>query len=523
MSGQPESGTCRNASDKRIRKIVIVGGGTAGWMAAARLRVAMPGESCRIVLVESDDIGTVGVGESTLPTMKNFNRILGIDEDEFVRQTQATFKLAIEFIDWWRLGHTYFNPLESQGFSSEEDIDSNPTQLPPVFRYLLKATVDSGDPDMDKYSLCTVAARSNRFDRPANIPAAMYAYAFQFDAALYAKYLRDYSVQRGVERIEGKIVDVQLHGENGFIDAVVLQSGQRIEGDLFVDCTGFRALLIGQTLKVPYMDWSHWLPCDRAWAVPCKTGDHLTPYTRATAREAGWQWRIPLQHRVGNGYVFSSKYISEEKACEALLSRLEGPPLAEPRLLKFTAGRRTEAWAKNCVAVGLSSGFVEPLESTSIQLIQNYVAELIRQFPDRSCNPLLIREYNRRVSAGFDAVRDIVIVHYKATEREDTEFWRYCKNMSVPDSLAVTMELFRECGRFSMNINSGFPARQWLAVMYNQGITPEAYPPLLVKLDDKSMRAELAKIRAGIKRTVESMPRHEDFIARNCSATPGAV
>jgi tryptophan halogenase len=368
-----------------------------------------------------------------------------------------------------------------------------------------------------------MAAQNNRFDRPTNLPAAAYAYAFQFDAALYAKYLRKYAEQRGVERVEGKIVDVQLRGENGFIDAVVLESGERVEGDLFIDCSGFRALLIGQTLKVPYVDWSHWLICDRAWALPCESRLSPTPYTRATAREAGWQWRIPLQHRMGNGYVFSSKFSNEERARELLLSNLEGAALAEPRLLKFAAGRRKEAWTKNCVAVGLSSGFVEPLESTSIHVIQNYIALLIANFPDRDCNPLLADDYNRLVSSGFDALRDFIILHYKATDREDTEFWRYCKYMSIPDSLAVTMEMFRKCGRFSININQGFPARQWLAVMINQGIMPQSYPPLAVKLDEKALRAELAKIRAGVKRTVENMPRHEDFIAQNCRATTVAA
>jgi len=518
MNAPVNGGGGRSASDRRIRKIVIVGGGTAGWMSASFLRVAMEHDPCEIVLVESEEIGIVGVGESTLPSMRKFNRLLGIDENEFVSKTHATFKLAIEFIDWWRIGHSYFNPLESQGFSPEEEAERLNNQLPPVFQYLLKVAVDNGDLDMDQYSLCTVAARNNRFDRPNNVPAAGFAYAFQFDAVLYARYLRKYAEQRGVKRIEGKIVDVELRGENGFIDTLVLQSGERIDGDLFIDCTGFRALLIGQALKVPYLDWSQWLPCDRAWALPCKTVGDVTPYTRAMAREAGWQWRIPLQHRTGNGYVYCSNFIGDEEAREALLSRLEGAPLAEPRMLKFTAGRRRDAWVKNCVSAGLSSGFVEPLESTSIQFIQNYLAHLVKQFPDRDCDPLLSNDYNRRVAIGVDAVRDIVIVHYKATEREDTEFWRYCKHMSIPESLEITMEMFRKFGRFTINLNQGFPPRQWLAVMYNQGIIPQSYCPLTMKLDDKAMRAELAKIRAGVKRAVEVMPYHEDFIAANCSA-----
>jgi tryptophan 7-halogenase len=519
MAGEGAPG---RAPEKRIRKIVIAGGGSAGWMAAAVLLNATRREGCRVVLVESEEIGIVGVGESTLPGLRDFNRNLGINEHDFISKTNATFKLAIEFVDWRSIGHSYFNPLGAQGFSSETEGEASLTRLPPIYQYLLKLAVDGGEPVMDEYAICAVAAQQNRFDHPDNVPEGAYTYAYQFDAALYGKYLRNYAEPRGVERVEGRIVDVQLRGENGFIDAVVLQSGQRVEGDLFIDCSGFRALLIGQALKVPYEDWSLWLPCDRAWAVPCESAGPLTSYTRATAREAGWQWRIPLQHRIGNGYVFSSRFTSEERAREVLLENLDGVPLGEPRLIKFKAGRRKDAWTKNCVSIGLSSGFVEPLESTSIQFIQNYLTALVKQFPDRDCNPLLSDDYNHRVAEGFDAVRDFIIAHFHVTEREDTEFWRHCKYMPVPDSFAVTMEMFRRCGRFSINTTQGFAARQWLTVMYNQGILPESYPPLAVKLDDKAMRAEMAKIRAGIRRTVENMPRHEDFIARNCRA-PGVA
>jgi tryptophan 7-halogenase len=334
----------------------------------------------------------------------------------------------------------------------------NPKATPPSFRayqYLLKVLVDGGDPDFGEYSLCSMAARENRFDRPQNVPDAVYAYAFQLDASLYAKYLRDYAEHHGVKRIEGRIVDVPLNGENGFIDAVVLQSGQRIEGDLFIDCSGFHGLLIGKMLKVPYIDWTHWLPCDRAWAVPCESGSRTTPYTRAIAREAGWQWRIPLQHRSGNGYVFSSKFTTEERAREVLLSNLEGRPLAEPRLLKFAAGQRQDAWVKNCVALGLASSFLEPLESTSIHFVHVYLDRLVRQFPDRDCSPLLSGDFNRSVFPGVEAARDFIILHYKVTEREDTEFWRYCKNVSVPESLASKVEMFQKYGRFSIDPTMG--------------------------------------------------------------------
>ena len=516
MTARQPNGDPKGAPDKRIRKIVIVGGGSAGWMAAAALSVATQREHCQIVLIESDEIGIVGVGESTIPGIKEFNRFLGLDENEFVSQTQATFKLAIQFVDWRRIGHVYFNPLAAQGGSS----DLQGTKLPPLYENLLKLAVDGHDPDLDSYSMCTAAAQQNRFHRMHNVSDSLYAYAFQFDAALYAKHLRAYSEARGVERIEGKIVDVQLRGEDGFIEAVVLQSGRRIEGDLFIDCSGFRSLLLGQALKVPYLDWSHWLPCDRAWAVPCESGDSLAPYTRATAREAGWQWRIPLQHRVGNGYVFSSKFITEESAAEALLSRLDGRPLAEPRLVKFTTGRRQEFWKKNCVAVGLSAGFIEPLESTSIHLIQSAIGGLIKLYPDRDCGRLLADEYNSRLTASWDWLRDFIIAHYHVTEREDTEFWRYCKYMSVPETLVFKMEMFRKYGHLSINPGEGFGPRPWLTVLYGQGVMPESYPPLTTPADENATRAELAKVRSTINRTVETMPRHEDFIARHCRATP---
>src|SRR5579871_5055544 len=437
MSVTMNGGAPNCAPDKHIRKIIIVGGGTAGWMTAAVLSAGGKPDLCKIVLIESDEIGTVGVGEATVPPIRQFNRLLGIDENDFVRHTQATFKLAIQYVNWRRMGHAYFNPLGALGFSESIGLGGGALGLAPLFQYLLKLAVDGREPDLDAICLCGTAARSNRFGRPQNVDSGKYDYAYQFDAVLYARFLRSYAEARGVERVEGKVVDVALRGEDGFIDAVVLQSGQKIDGELFIDCSGFRGLLIGQALKVPYQDWSHWLPADRAFAVPCESVRPLVPYTRSTAREAGWQWRIPLQHRMGNGYVFSSKFIDEEKAAETLLANLEGRPLAEPRLLKFTTGCRTEAWRKNCVAIGLSSGFLEPLESTSIHLIQQSILKLLQLFPDRNFGPLLIEEYNRRVIGMFDWIRDFIILHYHVTEREDTEFWRYCKYMSVPDRLRL--------------------------------------------------------------------------------------
>ena len=506
-------GIAGSARDTRIRTIVIVGGGTAGWMSAAALRVATRGQHCRIILVESDEIGTIGVGESTLPPITKFNRFLGIDEDDFIRKTQATFKVGIRFDNWQRVGHSYFHPFA--------DDNSNPGVLPTLYRYLVKLAAGGHEPDLGEYELCTAAARNNRFERPVNDrPGPFLTYAFQFDASLYAKYLREHAEKRGVERVEGKISDVQLHAENGFIDAVILESGRRIEGDLFIDCSGFRALLAGQALKDPYEDWSHWLPCDRAWAVPCESVTPLVPYTRATAREAGWQWRIPLQHRIGNGYVFSSKFTSEERARELLLSNLDGRPLDAPRLVKFVTGRRKHAWIKNCVTAGLSSGFLEPLESTSIQLILASIMRLIDCFPDRDCGRLVVDEYNRLVAGEFDRTRDFIILHYCVTSRDDTEIWRYCKTMSIPDTLASRIEMFRRHGRVSIGSGEGFAARQWMIVMYGQGVVPESYPHLTDLPGEQAIHAELERRRLAIRQMVARMARHEDFIARNCSAVP---
>ena len=513
--------TSQGPSDRRIRSVVIVGGGTAGWMSAAALCVATRGKQLRIILVESDEIGIIGVGESTIPVIRYFNHLLGIDENEFVRQTQATFKLGIRFEDWKYIGHSYFHPFGEQLFGGDPP---NPNVLPVLYRYLVKLAAEGHEPDLEEYALCSVAARNNRFDRPPKEkPVPALSYAFQLDASLYAIYLRGFAEKRGVKRVEGRIVDVQLRPENGFVEAVILQSGQRIEGDLFIDCSGFRALLAGQALRDPYEDWSHWLPCDRAWAVPSESEAPLVPYTRATARGAGWQWRIPLQHRVGNGHVFSSKFVSEDEAAGILLANLGGRSLAEPRLVKFIAGRRRHPWSKNCVAIGLSSGFIEPLESTSIHLIQDAILRLIELFPDRDFGPLVIEEYNRRVTNEVERTRDFIIMHYHLTEREDTEFWRYCRTMSIPDTLAFRIEMFRKHGRVSLAHGEGFGARQWMTVMYGQGVMPESHPQLGNLPGERAMHAEMEEARLVIQRIVERMPRHEDFIARNCSATPFAA
>lgn len=497
------------APEKLIRKIVIVGGGTAGWMAASLLSSVLGREVVEVVLIESDEIGIVGVGEATIPPIQVFNMKLGIDEDEFIRRTQATFKLGIHFVNWFRSGHTYFHPF-GKWF-----------QFGPIasHHYLLKLAALGEDPRFSDYVLSTVAAQQNRFDRVFGEGVySSFSYAFHFDASLYAKYLRSLGERHGTKRIEGKIVDVVQRGEDGFIEAVVLQSGQRVEGEFFIDCSGFRSLLLGQTLKVGYEDWSHWLPCDRAWAAPCESVFPLTPYTRSTAHEAGWQWRIPLQHRIGNGHVFCSKFISEEKAADTLMSNLDGPALAQPRMLKFTAGRRKQSWAKNVVALGLASGFLEPLESTSIHLIQTGVQRIMRYFPDRDFDPFLIDEHNKRAAEEIEAIRDFIILHYHATEREDTEMWRYCKHMRIPDSLQYKLELFRRHGRLIIQEDDLFKDTSWLTVMHGQGIVPHRYNPVADIWDERTMRQNLANIRRNIEQIVEQMPTHEEFIAGNCRA-----
>ncbi|GAB3453998.1 tryptophan 7-halogenase [Massilia terrae] len=499
-------------SDQAIRKIVIVGGGTAGWMSAAGL-ARLLGAACQITLVESPEIGTVGVGESTLPTLPYFNRTLGIDEAEFMRRTQATFKLGIEFKDWGRIGNRFFH-----GFS---DFGPLVHGRQPHLSWQRLAREFKDMPPLEEWSITAMMARKQRFLPPLELVPGMgpaYAYGYQFDAGLYAAYLREYAVQRGVRRVEGMINEVEQHPETGFVTAVKLRDGQRVEGELFIDCSGFRGLLIEGVYKAGYEDWSAMLPCNSAQAVPCARKEGITPYTVSTARPAGWTWRIPLQHRTGNGHVYCDGFTTDAEAGRLLLENLDGEALGEPRQLRFTAGRRRKSWIKNCVAIGLSSGFLEPLESTSINVIENAVGWLVQYFPDRGFRPELADEFNRLVSQRYEYVRDFIILHYKINDRSDSEFWRYCANMPIPDTLRHQIELFRETGHVMIYDLQGFREASHLSIMQGLGLQPKRYDPMVELLDLRHLQAHFWNLRKAIERAVDGMPDHAQFLQKQAAA-----
>ena len=499
-----------SAMIERIRDIVIVGGGTAGWMTAAALAKLLNG-ACGIRLVESDEIGIVGVGEATIPMIKLYNQALDLDENDFVRQTKGSFKLGIEFRDWGRIGDSYVHGFGKIG----QDLG-----LVSFYHYWLKLQQAGKAAPLEDYSINTAACRSNKFmralaDRP-NSPLADIAYAYHFDAGLYAQYLRRYAEARGVVRTEGKVTDVGLHPDTGFVESIRLESGEHVSGQLFVDCSGFRGLLIEQALQTGYEDWSHWLPCDRAVAVPSANAGPTTPYTRCTARSAGWQWRIPLQHRTGNGYVFSSRFISEDEATATVLANLEGEALAEPRVIRFTGGKRKAQWNRNVYAIGLSSGFIEPLESTSIHLIQSSIARLTAFFPHAGFDQADINECNAHADFEIERIRDFIIAHYKATERDDSPFWDHCRTMEIPEALRRRMDLFRSNGRVFREGNEMFAEVSWLQVLHGQRVRPAGYHPLVDTYPEQKVEAFAASVRNVIARCVEAMPEHDAFIARNC-------
>jgi len=494
-----------------IRTVVIVGGGTAGWMTAAALSWAFRGR-LGLRLIESLEIGTVGVGEATIPHIRSFNQRLGIDEREFMARTQATFKLGIEFRNWGRIGDAYIHPFGAYG---------TPIRGVDFHHYWLKQRLTGDTTSISDYSLPVIAAYLNRFSPPAADRRSLlstFSYAYQFDAGLYAAFLRRYAEQRGTVRTEGKVVGVRVSAEGGTIETVTLADGEVIEGDFFIDCSGFRGLLIEQALHAGYEDWTHWLPCDSAVAVPCETMGPWTPYTRATADEYGWRWRIPLQHRVGNGYVFCSRYIDASTATEVLMRNLEGSQLAPARLLRFVTGKRRKQWIGNCVAIGLSSGFLEPLESTSIHLIQQAITNLIELFPDRRFDPADALEFNRVMALEYERVRDFLILHYNATERSDTAFWDYCRTMQLPDSLTQRMELFRARGTLATYREGCFLDPSWIAVYVGQRVVPRRYDPLADALPNDQLAVHLQTLRRAVLQAANSMPDHQQFIGRHCPA-----
>ena len=488
----------------RCSRVVIVGGGTAGWMAASALAKSL-GYELQITLIESDEIGTVGVGEATIPPIKNFQLLLEIDESEFMRAVNGTFKLGIEFANWGRLGESYFHPFGAYG------VDAWMAQF---HHFWLRARQEGDDTDIGEYSLETRMARAATFSTKAERDPV---YAYHFDAALYAKLLRQFSENLGVKRVEGKVVEVNQHPESGFIKSVTLEDGQRVEGDLFIDCSGFRGLLIEQTLNTGWEDWSHWLRNDRAVAVQTESVAPPPPFTLATARSCGWQWKIPLQNRVGNGLVFSSSYMSEDEACKLLLDNLDGKPITDPRTIRFRTGRRLKQWNRNCVALGLSSGFLEPLESTSIHLIQNNIIRLIKLFPREDIRQEEIDQYNHDAKSEIDFIRDFIILHYHATRRTDSQYWKDCRDMAVPDSLAHRLRLFKSSGKVFRELGELFSETSWIAVMLGQGVIPDDYHPYADKATGKQLRKFLRDIQSSIQEEVSQQPSHRDFIENFCS------
>lgn len=501
-------------NDSRIRDVVIVGGGTAGWMAAAALSATM-GEQLRIRLVESEQIGTVGVGEATIPAIRLFNGLVGIDENEFIKATQGSFKLGIEFIDWGRVGESYMHVFGQIGQSLD---------LIEFWQYWMRGRREGVAGPLGDYSFNEQAARDLRFARVPRIPNTQLdgiSYAFHFDAGLYARYLRGLAEQNGVVRTEGMVTSVQRDGEGGHIRSITLQSGEVVEGELFIDCSGFRGLLIEQELQTGYEDWTHWLPCDRAIAVPTQNVGPPRPYTQSIAHTAGWQWRIPLQHRTGNGHVYCSEFMSEDEATALLLKTVEGEPLGEPRTIPFKTGVRRKAWNANVIAMGLSSGFIEPLESTSIHLIQNAIAKLISHFPDRSFRQANVDAYNRRIDYDYERIRDFIILHYHANQRSEP-FWRRCREMSVPDTLREKMDLFRATGRIFREQEELFVEVGWFQVMSGQNVEPETYHPLADVLTGDELAQFLSDIKTIVSSNAARLPSHGEFIAATCAApSPG--
>ncbi len=485
--------------------VVVVGGGTAGWMTAAAVAKLLP-HKASVHVVESEDIGIVGVGEATLPHIRAFIQRLGLDEAEFMARTGATFKLGIEFRNWGKIGDSYIHPFGAFG----TDVAGVP-----FHQYWLRMKETAGP--ISDYSAPVCAARANKFSPPDTDPRSLgstFGYAYQFDATRFAPWLREVAEASGAMRTEGRIVDVRLNDETGNVASLLLANGESVCGDLFIDCSGFRSLLLGGALEEPFENWSHWLPCDRAVAMPTQhASGPLAPYTSAIAMDAGWRWRIPLQHRVGNGYVYASAFCDESSAMDALKRAVEAPSLAEPRPLRFRAGRRARSWVKNCIGVGLAGGFLEPLESTSIYLIQVAIMQLVELFPENPIADIDRDEFNRVVDLEYDRIRDFLILHYHATTRDDTPFWNYVRTMAIPDTLAEKIELFRTSGRVVKYRQGVFLEPSWLAVYLGQGVIPAGYDLRAADVPAVAMQGALDDLRLQTSTIVAAMPDHADYVA----------
>lgn len=487
----------------KVKKVVVVGGGTAGWITAASLATLL-GKNFELCLVESEQIGTVGVGEATIPTLFTLHQLLKINEQDFLTAVNATFKLGISFENWRNVSEDY---IHSFGWTGQDCWAAG------FQHFWLKGKERGLSTDYGDYCPELIAAKLNKF---AITKGEGLNYAYHIDSGLYAKFLRGLAEKGGCKRIEGKINHVATNANSGFIESVKLESGEVVGGDLFIDCSGFRALLMEQTLKTGYEDWTHWLPCDSAIAIQTESVRAPVPYTRSIARDSGWQWRIPLQSRVGNGLVYSSQYQSDDNALQTLLGNIEGPIRTEPNPIKFTTGQRALHWNKNCVAIGLSGGFIEPLESTSIHLIQRAVIRLMQMFPYDGIRDPDVAEFNRQMKQETEHIRDFIILHYHVTNRRDTDFWRYVSGMSLPDSLEHRIDLFKQTGRVFQMPDELFSENSWVQVMLGQGITPEQYHPIVNMMSDRELEGFLSEIKRNVKARVGQLPSHSDFLNHYC-------
>ncbi len=497
-----------------IENIIIVGGGTAGWMAAAALSRIRAGRPVAITLIESEEIGTVGVGEATIPPFLDFNRLLEIDERDMLSMVQGSFKLGIQFVNWGKIGDSYIHPFGNYGYQ----VDGI------SFHHVWHKYQQAGDKrPIQLFNVETMAAHFGRFARTEDyqrddLPPVNYAY--HIDAGRYAKYLRNYAETRGVVRREGKISDVTLDNESGFVSSVTMENGDVLKGDLFIDCSGFRGLLIEQALKTGYDDWSNYLPCNRAVALPClrEDGSGPLPYTRATAHSAGWQWQVPLQHRNGNGHVYCNEYMSDDEAHSILVKNIAGKPGAEPNFLRFVTGRRKKFWNKNVVALGLASGFMEPLESTSLHLVNTGINKLIALLSLDGVTQAQEDAFNRLTGKEYARIRDFLILHYNSTTRDDSPFWNYCRNMPVPDSLTEKVELFRQNGQIFREDDELFTETSWAAVMMGQGIKMGGHNAMADAVKEPTTRREIDEMEKSIQFVVQHMPSHDAYLKQYCPA-----